>query len=139
METPSPKCCTEFIFPPGALAEPRAEYKMLECSLSFSIPKVFFLTRFSPVLMIIFYIFQWFFPPVTIFPGQNALCGRSQVIWGQMLCFFSQLKKDAKCCHSPLTMSQPLHACGRRAEKEEFVDFCFWDIHIFGVYILNHF
>lgn len=62
METPSPKCFTEFIFPLGALAEPRAEYKMLECSLSFFFPKVFFLTRFRPVLMIIFYIFQWFFP-----------------------------------------------------------------------------
>lgn len=50
---------------------------------------------------------------------------------------FSQLKKDAKCCHSPLTMSQPLHACGRGAEKEEFGDIFLWRFiylgYIFGI------
>lgn len=62
METPKPKCCTVFIFLLGVLAEPRAEHKMLECSLSFSFPKVFLLATFRSVLLIILCIFQRFIP-----------------------------------------------------------------------------
>lgn len=33
---------------------------------------------------------------------------------------FFQLTQDVKCCHSHLTMSQLLYACGKGAEKEGF-------------------
>lgn len=62
METPKPKCCTEFTFLLGVLAETRDEYEMLERSLSFSFPKVFLVARFRSVLLIILYIFQRFIP-----------------------------------------------------------------------------
>lgn len=137
METPKPKCCTELIFLLGALAESCAEYKMLECSLSFSFPKVFLLARFRPVLLIIFYIFQRFIPLEPFFQDRVLSVVTAKWPRGRCSAFFPTKKR---CKMLPLSFDNvtATPCMWQRSREKEMCGF-FGEIHIFGVYILNNF